>query len=170
MTQGVLLIVLAGIGLSAHVLAQGLVHSIVAGSSWAVGPRDDLPPRETVLGRRLHRAMVNYAETLPICLTILIAAELSGRSGDAVLYGGGYGSGAGSSTCRPMPSGYAICAVSPGWRDHGTRRDDAGASAAVNGAYKPGHSGTPPQSRTERKTIDAYHVIPKSRSRAISFQ
>ena len=88
MTQGVLLIVLAGLVLSAHVLAQGLVQWIVAGSSWAVGPRDDLPPRETVLSRRLHRAMVNYAETLPICLTIFIAAELSGRSGDAVLYGG----------------------------------------------------------------------------------
>ena len=87
MTDEIVLIVLAGAWLFVHVVAHGLAQWVAAGTAWTVGARDD-PPRETLLSRRLRRALANYLETLPAVLAVLIAAELSGRANELTSCGG----------------------------------------------------------------------------------
>ena len=87
MTDEVLLVVLSGAWLFVHLCAYGFAQWRIAGNAWAFGARDD-PPPETLLSGRLRRAFVNYLETLPAVLAVLIAAELSGRANELTSYGG----------------------------------------------------------------------------------
>ena len=120
MTDEVLLIVLGGSWPFVHVCVHGFAQWATAGNAWALGARDD-PPRETPLNGRLRRACANYPETLPGVLTVLVAAELSGRANEPTSYGGwvrfccrvlylpAYASGIGG--LRSIVWGASMCAI-----------------------------------------------------------
>lgn len=73
----------------------GLVHIVLAAHSasrqrgyrWTAGARDEMPAPLTGVAGRLDRALRNYLETFALFAALILALQVSGRTGTLSEYG-----------------------------------------------------------------------------------
>ena len=82
------LLVLSVVLLVFHVMLQGFLATRELGSSWNAGPRDDGQKPKSALAGRAERASLNYRETYPAFIGLVLALAFYGDVSGWGLLGG----------------------------------------------------------------------------------